>query len=71
MTLATLCYVLWFTITITPGHVGHFPIDETFSSLKTWLTRGDTYWVPILLQQFPNDDGLHLYCKPCRHAQGA
>lgn len=57
-------WILWFTITISAGHIGHFPVDHQYPSSEACLKDGRVHWAPMLEQQFPNDPHLTVYCKP-------
>jgi hypothetical protein len=59
-----IVFILWFTITITPGLYGHFPVEETFPTLESCMKAAQEHWVPLLTQQFPNDPHLTVECLP-------
>lgn len=59
------CWILWFTITLTPGQIGHFPVTGEFPSMKACVKEGTETWVPLIESQWPTDTHLTIYCTPC------
>lgn len=70
-TIDTLCWVLWFTVTLAPGQIGHFPVTGTFGSAAQCAAEGQRVWVPLLTSQWPTDPHRTVYCQPCATQQGA
>ena len=66
-----LCWMLWFTISLGPNQIGHFPVTGTFGSFKECSAEGNRYWVPLLESRWPNDPHLTIYCQPCLGMKGA
>lgn len=57
-------YILWFVITLAPGHLMHIPVEKEFPTLAACVEEAETYWVPLLAAQFPLDKNLAVECLP-------
>lgn len=42
----------------------HIPVEEEFHSLDACVKAAETYWAPLLKQQFPDDRKLMIQCLP-------
>lgn len=58
-----MLWILWFTISLGSGTIGHFPVDGTYESAAACAADAKDYWIPLLEKQFPNDPRLTVYCE--------
>jgi hypothetical protein len=56
-------FVLWFVITLEPGHLAHFPmVDDHYETREACEAAGEIVLM-ILKQEYPADAALRVYCE--------
>ena len=57
-----LYYILWFVITVSQGHLMHFPVKGEYKTEEACFDAAADKLLE-LKQQWPDDPGIRVYCE--------
>lgn len=57
-----IVWYLWFVITISEGHLGHFPMTDSYRT-QAECESAMPEVLALITEQFPNDHALKVYCE--------
>ena len=57
-----LYFVLWFVITIEPGHLRHVPMIDQYET-KEACEADEPALLAQIRELWPEDEGLRVYCE--------
>ena len=61
--ISMLYFVLWFVITLEPGHYWHIPMENHYAT-KEACEEDKPALLALIQEQWPEDQALRVYCEP-------
>ena len=57
-----LYFVLWFVITVEPGHLRHIPMENHYATNEA-CEADKPELLALIQEQWPDDTALRVYCE--------